>query len=395
MTEKEYLDYLDDTITYDENGGTVVINTKDLKFKQAYEKILNLSKNLATKRVMNHPVITVLLIWNWHRECWRLYLSYLLIYLTYFILIVSFIFQNHEISTNLLVYFIITLTILFMSIELLQMWCYKWSYLVEIENYLQILLLIYTVLTIWKKKFTDCNCDIYVDAFPFGYNLAFLFIVLFFILGELPAFAVSVNLYKTVLWNFIKHMSIYSLLLLSFASAFFTQNLRGSISDYNPRNISSSVFTTYIMFFGEFNSDDIDFENLPYHYMVVFLLFLLCVPLVLSNLLIGLAISDMEKLKMDAQYFENVERVKAIKIVRLLDNKQFVIKVIVKFLKLIKIYIPRKELPENIKIKATFQHPKYIYTIEHKITYIDYTIWKMLIKRSRITRDKQIKTRIA
>ncbi|XP_049821717.1 transient receptor potential cation channel protein painless-like [Aethina tumida] len=386
IPETEILRRLDEIIYYSETERMVTLKCNDMKnFSELFNNIIENKSDFkySSKRIMGHPVTSIVLTWNWHRDCMKLYFSYILLFLLNFALIMWYIFLNNELIGTYVKFSIIFITIIFVIIELVQIRCYGLSYLREIENYLQVGLLLFTILTLCYKTYNNKN-ELNIEAFPFGYNITLLFLVLFFTLGEIPVLSVSISLYKTVLWNFFTHMLIYSLLLLAFASAFYYQNLTGVVSANNSRNITSSIFMTYIMFFGEYNTDNIQFENLPYHYMIVFVLFLLCVPLVLSNLLIGLAISDMTKIKDNAQYLENIERASSIKTVWLIDQKtNFIFRYISKFLKIIRLKpLNQTKIPDKINI-INISFPKWMFSINGQTVYLNSSIWKTLRKKSK------------
>lgn len=287
----------------------------DIHFKYSLKSVEEWSKDIFNKPIINHPVISVFLRHLWFRECLVSYAIYLTLYIIFCILHVTYLISSiDKIWKYVILICICTLLFLFFLVELAQLYCKSISYFLCFENVLELALYIYTILSLCHVK-----DNFELKAYPFGYNIGLLFIVLFCIIGEIPKLSKYIILYKKVLTNFILHMIMYSLILIGFSLMFHDINVNET-GKLNKRNISSSIFNMYIRFFGEFNSDEIKFETLPYHYMVMFLVCLLCVPMVLSNVLIALTISDMQSIKNEAELSENLERINSISSVRKLND---------------------------------------------------------------------------
>lgn len=295
-------------------------NKIEINFENSVVSLVSIeqwSKDTIKKSIINHPVITIYLTHFWYRECFKIYLMYLISYIIFCILHVMYLlgYLKNCFEFVFLMYILIFLVI-FIAVEVAQFYCKPLQYFYDINNYLELLLVFYTIESLMLIKEMD---EIHLQAYPYGYNVGLLFIVLYCIIGEIPKLSKFIILYKKVLWNFIKHMFMYSLILIGFSLMFLTFNVN-DLMGLNQRNVSSSIFTTYILFFGEYNSDEREFESMPYHYMAFFLVCLLCIPMVLNNVLIGLTISDMESIKEDAEFSENMERLNSISSFRKVQN---------------------------------------------------------------------------
>ncbi|CAK1578487.1 unnamed protein product [Parnassius mnemosyne] len=73
-----------------------------------------------------------------------------------------------------------------------------------------------------------------------------------------------------------------------------------------------SLFKTIVMLTGEFDAGSIKFSTFPVTSHIIFIVFVFMVPIVLFNLLNGLAVSDTQEIRADAELVGHISRVKLI-----------------------------------------------------------------------------------
>lgn len=135
-----------------------------------------------------------------------------------------------------------------------------------------------------------------------------MWLELMMLVGRFPIFGLYVQMFTTVAKNFSKFLLAYCCLLMGFALSFTVL-----FSNYKAfKNVSSSVLKTVVMMLGE-----LEFENILYdedkdelvgslypitsHSMLF--AFVILVTIILMNLLVGLAVSDIQVL-IRFYYFE-------------------------------------------------------------------------------------------
>ncbi|XP_065216969.1 transient receptor potential cation channel protein painless-like [Planococcus citri] len=165
---------------------------------------------------------------------------------------------------------------------------------------------------------------------------------LVFLLGKHPWFSVYIEMFKTVALNFAKFLALFSILAISFANSFyilFRDKTEEYISSENQTNVDPSnqriansfnswpdlkvsLIKSIIMMTGELDASNLPLgENFNYSY-VFFSLFVFLVPVVLYNLLNGLAISDTNVIMKDSEIVAVMSRVELIwQLERLLNSK--------------------------------------------------------------------------
>ncbi|XP_065199603.1 transient receptor potential cation channel protein painless-like [Planococcus citri] len=151
-------------------------------------------------------------------------------------------------------------------------------------------------------------------------------IELVFLLGRHPSFATEIQMFKTVMWNFLKFMTLYSSMILAFAFSFYILMKPDPADDSSSRSDFSdpamSIFKSIIMLTGEFNLESIPLGSpvLNFNHLV-FILFVFFISIVLYNLLNGLAISDTQAIREDAELVGIVSQIKLISYLELLSNR--------------------------------------------------------------------------
>ena len=118
--------------------------------------------------------------------------------------------------------------------------------------------------------------------------------------------------------NFVKFFLIFSIIVIAFAfsfyAAFYEQNFpnlnstqNGNASVYNNfGTIGLSMLKTVVMVTGELDTSSIEFQtNASY---LFFVSFILLVTTVLANLLVGLAVSDINEIRSEVALTHSIRR---------------------------------------------------------------------------------------
>ncbi|CAG9769513.1 unnamed protein product [Ceutorhynchus assimilis] len=300
------------------------------------EVIFFMSKSSEFKHLLKHPVIVSFLFMKWLRIQW-LFWANLAFYVTFALSLVVYIFSdyayfNPEEKSNIHVIFsklsfaILVLTLLILVIrELFQISVAPLKYFKNFENYIEIILIVITSMMVLIKSPSD---DTRKQLSSLSILLAAFELVL--MLGQHPYFSTNVVMLRTVSFNFFKFLIWYSLLIIAFALSFYllftthTQPLTSielkndtdsEDNDKSFENPGRSVFKTIIMLTGEFDASDLNFETFPVVSKLIFVLFIFMIAIILLNLLNGLAVSDTQMIKNDAELVGHIARAEHIRYV--------------------------------------------------------------------------------
>ena len=124
---------------------------------------------------------------------------------------------------------------------------------------------------------------------------------LMLMIGRLPTFGIYVQMFTTVAKNFAKFLAAYFCLLVAFALSFCV--LYPNYQSFNVP-VPAAVVKTLVMMAGEIEYENFVYENgetlfgFTGHAMI--LIFVVLVSIILMNLLVGLAVSDIQGLQKSA-----------------------------------------------------------------------------------------------
>jgi ankyrin repeat protein len=130
-------------------------------------------------------------------------------------------------------------------------------------------------------------------------------------IGCIPDCSVLMQMLQTVSLTFVKFMSFYSPLILAFSLCLYTM-FRSSHSQLFYENIWMTMLKSMLMLNGEYEASDMEFDLLPVTSHVILVIFILLIGVILLNLLSGLAVSDTQAIKNDAETLSLIARVRLI-----------------------------------------------------------------------------------
>ncbi|XP_050675090.1 transient receptor potential channel pyrexia isoform X2 [Leptidea sinapis] len=266
------------------------------------------------KDVLKHPVAETFLFLKWRRirKFFVLSFVYHALFISLYSLYILQMFLCEDVTCTIpsylrpIQYFILLLNICFMCKEIFQA-CLDWSaYIRQWENWLQILIIIGVFLCTVPTWFID-NGEARKNTSTWQHDIAaitifFCWLELMMIVGRFPTFGLYVQMFTTVTVNFATFLMAYSCLLIAFGLAFSVL-----FSNYPPFHLPAALIKTVMMMSGELEYEDIFYSDCagskiqyPFTAQGMFLIFVLLVTVILTNLLVGLAVSDIQALQESA-----------------------------------------------------------------------------------------------
>lgn len=185
--------------------------------------------------------------------------------------------------------------------ELFQMVMSPKRYFSGFENYIELLLIALTIVILSKKWVEHCVRPIDATAILLAWTELFLQI------GHIHVLSTYNEMMRRVMCNYLKILVWDVLLIIAFALGFYTlfhDSLTSKEKDSEDNFFQQpfmSLFRTLIMLMGEFDISSVPFYLVPGLSYVIFIFFVFLVPLVMVNLLNGLAVSDTQAIKNDAE----------------------------------------------------------------------------------------------
>ncbi|XP_067937182.1 transient receptor potential cation channel subfamily A member 1-like isoform X2 [Watersipora subatra] len=190
--------------------------------------------------------------------------------------------------------------------EFAQVYQMKWRYFLEITNYMECFMYICTML---YAIFTLMNSTA-EWVFSCGViGLFFSWINLLLVLQRFEFFGIYVVMFKEILASLLQVLIVFSILLFAFGVTFYVL-LRREV-DQGYTTLPLATLTSVVMMVGDMNYMDtfltphIDGDPTTSRFssmaLIILCLFILLIPILLMNLLIGLAVGDIEGVQKNAR----------------------------------------------------------------------------------------------
>lgn len=298
------------------------------------EALLYMTRNEELRPLLKHPVITSFLYLKWQRISCLFYANITFYSLLWLCLILYIILgygvekkQSQSIETvNVLTHIGASIGLILLIIrELFQLLVSPTRYLQSIENWMEIALIFVTAAILCDGSAPESTKQ-QLSAVAILLSSAELVLLI----GQFPTLSTNIVMLRTVSWNFFKFLLWYCILIIAFALSFYTLFKKHDEEEDqkapNPNNTGAeedeeeeffedparSLFKTIVMLTGEFDAGSIKFSTFPVTSHIIFIVFVFMIPIVLFNLLNGLAVSDTQEIRADAELVGHISRVKLI-----------------------------------------------------------------------------------
>lgn len=287
--------------TTSENQNKIVQNIPET---EPYKCI---SDNPKLRPLLMHPVLSSFLYQKWTKVN-NFYMVNVILYLGFLVFLNSYITCICTFNTdsknewNYYLWIVVCIFLIFLFFrELCQLISSPISFILSSENWLKLCIIILTWYLLreddFSKDFRIPLCIILIQA-SFG--------VFICILSKHPMMSLQWEMFKVVTKNFLNFIVWYAFIIVAFVFC-FSVLLKNKDENNKFNNFFVVFFKVIIMLTGEFDSDSLK-TDLVINNLVI-LLFVFFIPLVLVNLLVGLAVSDIREIKNDAEIIAAVSRI--------------------------------------------------------------------------------------
>nr|NP_611979.1 painless, isoform A [Drosophila melanogaster]Q9W0Y6.1 RecName: Full=Transient receptor potential cation channel protein painless [Drosophila melanogaster]AAF47293.1 painless, isoform A [Drosophila melanogaster]AAP03646.1 painless [Drosophila melanogaster]AAR99141.1 RE03641p [Drosophila melanogaster] len=275
------------------------------------------------RHLLQHPLISSFLFLKWHRLSVIFYLNFLIYSLFTASIITYTLLKFHESDQRALTAFFGLLSWLGISYLILRE-CIQWimspvRYFWSITNIMEVALITLSIFTCMESSFDKETQRVLAVFTILLVSMEFCLLV-----GSLPVLSISTHMLmlREVSNSFLKSFTLYSIFVLTFSLCFYI--LFGkSVEEDQSKSATpcpplgkkegkdeeqgfntftkpiEAVIKTIVMLTGEFDAGSIQFTSI-YTYLI-FLLFVIFMTIVLFNLLNGLAVSDTQVIKAQAE----------------------------------------------------------------------------------------------
>ncbi|XP_030760663.1 transient receptor potential cation channel protein painless-like [Sitophilus oryzae] len=247
--------------------------------------IYYMSTSTRLKHLIRHPVIATFLLRKW--ENWNnIFIINIIVYVCFLVPIIIFVILN---ITPIILIISLVLLLLREGCEYIGT---KTSYLERYDNLLELLISIMLILMVFLQLIYEGEIQLSSILILLA---AFEFMI---VLSIAPNCSTNMAIFSTVLVNYFIFLLWYSVLLIAFTYSFYSLF---ECQNTSFVNLTESFFKIIIMMTGELDAGNIKFDMHPLIGKTIFALFIFMIPIVLLNLLNGLAINDIQIIKQNAE----------------------------------------------------------------------------------------------
>jgi len=222
---------------------------------------------------------------------------------------------------------VIVLSISRLAFEIVQFCLLMLNYVKDWVNWIEVAVYICSMMFAWIVH-TECLC-LFEWQWHFGVAAVFLaWITLLTFAQKFPHTGIYVLMFLSICWTFLKAVILFALLVLAFSLAFYMiffepQYQRSPFSSPGRAILKGMTMTT-----GDFDFDSlfrlspngekegVDDISFPAITVILWMIFIILMPILLTNMLVGLAVDDiqgiqeaatLEKLKLQVNLVLSVE----------------------------------------------------------------------------------------
>ncbi|XKL66442.1 hypothetical protein PGB90_009862 [Kerria lacca] len=308
------------------------VDTEDYEIISETEPLVEISAVSELRPLLKHPIITSFLNLKWYtiRTYFWVNVIFYLLFWAFLTIYVLFFYgpavsgkitanatnqdeinniQNSNRNGTFLWFLMLIFSGMLFVREFFQLSVSPCRYVKSPENWLEIGIILSTFMILLCNAY--CS-NIKSQIAAIAILLSWTELVL--LIGRHPLLSTNIEMFKVVTYNFLKFLAWYSILILAFAFSFYllfkdekSEQTDGVEFFSDP---VSSIFKSVIMLTGEFDAGSIPFKVHPGTSHLLFVLFVFLIAIVLFNLLNGLAVSDTQAIRTDAELVGIVCRAK-------------------------------------------------------------------------------------
>ncbi|XP_061393732.1 transient receptor potential cation channel protein painless-like, partial [Musca vetustissima] len=271
-----------------------------------------IAKTKEFQHLLQHPLITSFLFLKWHRLSTIFYINFLLYFFFAVSIVAHTVLKCSESDSNAAtaIFGLISWVGIFYMIlrEAIQFVMSPIHYFRSPTNYMEVVLIVLAIITCSTSSY-----DLQKERIIPVLTMLLISVELCLLVGSLPVLSISTHMLmlRAVCKSFIKSFTLYSIFVITFSLCFYILFGKPQVDadnkpvppeddDFNKfSNPLASMIKTIVMLTGEFDAGDLQFDSV-YSYLL-FLLFVFLMTIVLFNLLNGLAVSDTQAIKDQAE----------------------------------------------------------------------------------------------
>lgn len=210
-----------------------------------------------------------------------------------------------DVPVQVLSYWVLTLAIGHLLKELFSMFAKRLEYITDTSNYLE--WVCYVTAVMYCLPPCDCRAGYNREVGAITLFFGWMNLILFF--RRLSSYGQYVIMLQTMFVTLVKVLLIWMLFIMAFGTTFLM------LIDEEPFNeFGTSMMTMFVMTMGELNYHEyfVPWGDLPFAALtnILFIVLVLGMPIIVMNMLVGLAVGDIDKIQQNALMDRYVQQVR-------------------------------------------------------------------------------------
>ncbi|CAH3142085.1 unnamed protein product [Porites lobata] len=275
---------------------------------------------------LSHPVTGAIMNIKWRKVGWKAYVMNLGFYILFLVMLTTMTIlledKTHRSSLlNIPRFTIVIMSLFHLLKELFQIWDEKFKYLLKIDNWMEWFLYMTSLVYMFQyrelnsKAGTNTELNITAVAAT-AIFIAWVIFVLY--LRRFSTFGIYIIMMMNIIRTLVKIIILFIPFVIAFGIPFYLLLRDKSPEESNEKTylferLPYSLFTTFMLILGEMKYPHTVFkyQPLPYPWIsyVVYIIFCLCMPIIIKNLLIGLSVGDVNRILQSAKMEQHAMQV--------------------------------------------------------------------------------------
>lgn len=305
----------DYSITYD---FMLLQGMPDIRIHDPKKYLNSLHTMVKYKRVncLSHPVTGAIMNIKWRSVGWKAYIMNLGFYILFLVMltIMTVLLEKDTQSPLLNVprFTIVVMSFFHLLKEAFQIWDEKFKYLLKIDNWMEWFLYMTSLVYMFQYHQSSDNSVAATAIF-----IAWVIFVLY--LRRFSSFGIYIIMMTNIIRTLVKIIILFIPFVIAFGIPFFLLLPNGNpersteSTRYLFDRLPYSLFTTFMLILGEMKYPHTVFKYQPIPYpwisYVVYIIFCLCMPIIIKNLLIGLSVGDVNRILQSAKMEQHAMQV--------------------------------------------------------------------------------------
>ncbi|KAK3728572.1 hypothetical protein QZH41_011655 [Actinostola sp. cb2023] len=298
------------------------------------------------KRVncLSHSVCGAIMNIKWRSVGWKAYVMNLSFYMLFLLLLTTMtVLLDSEVEENMLIeipkYTIIVMCLFHLLKEIFQIWDEKLKYLFKADNWMEWFLYMSSLVYMTQYYHQGNYAFVSETTRPLAATAIFVAWVIFVLyLRRFSTFGIYIIMMTNIIKTLIKIIILFIPFTIAFGIPFYlllnrdypkhdlslTKNVtlvpksKSNLTDNSGREyifnkLHYSLFTTFMLILGEMKYPHTVFKYQPINHpiisYIIYIIFCLCMPIIIKNLLIGLSVGDVNRILQTAKMEQHAMQV--------------------------------------------------------------------------------------